>query len=368
MLTLVIVAVLGADAGVPGVEAVQVVEAVGGSRAVPGSLVATGDGFVLAWTLLGATGSECYLTRLTAAGHSIARKRLEVDSCEDLRAAWSGSELGVVFRYRAPPRHDEAPARGGFRRFDAALEPLGPTVEVISQPAQGGAIAWNGATREWAVGWAGFLPIPGKTVLARFSADGRRLDDVVLAPGRPLGEGWTVPLVGGLAPSGDGFVATLSPRLRLVKWTAEKGTQDLAALDDDGHHGALLTDGAQIRAAWLSRRGTVLRTARVVDGKVKDKVVVRELSTDFGTGWASLHCAQAPRVLWHEHLEDGSSARAFVARADGRVRPARIDALNDGLGDQRYPVGLCTGQGLLVVFARFDKGEQRDRLFLVRVP
>ncbi|MBL8924309.1 MAG: hypothetical protein JNJ54_36005 [Myxococcaceae bacterium] len=369
MVSLLLTAVLAADGDVqvPGVEPVQVVEVSDGADAVPGSLVATNDGFILAWTWRSPAASACYLTRLTPAGHSVARVRVEADSCEGLRAAWSGSGLGVAFQYRVPPRIDDVPSRGGFRRYDAALAPVGPLVELVSQPAQvGGSIVWNAKAREWAVGWAAFSPRPGTAKLARIAEDGTRLEDVQLAPGRPLGEGWTVPLVDALAPSGAGYVAALSPPLRLVAFDG-RAVKDVVRLDDDGHGAALLTNDAATRVLWHARGSTVLRAAKVVGGAVKEKTLVRELSTDLGTGWPSLHCPAAPRVLWQEHQQDGTASRLHVSGLGGK-RPARVGPVDDTLGRQRFPVGLCTPQGLIVVFGRFDEVEKRDRLFLVRVP
>jgi hypothetical protein len=370
VLTLVIVAVLAADGGapVPGVEAVQLVEVPGGGTAVPGSLVPVADGFVLAWVWQGPTSSECYLTRLTASGHSVARKRVAVEGCEGVRAAWSGRELGLVFRYRAQTPAGEDPSRGGFQRYDAALEPLGPPAEVVAQPASWGTVAWNPASREWGVGWVAFAPRPGTSRLARFGEDGRRFADVELAPGRLVNETSLVSLVDALAPWGHGFVAALSQPLRLVRWAPGLPKPEVVAIDDEGWHGSLLLDGALTRVLWRSRGSTVLRVAKVEGAKVKEKALVRELSTDFGTDWASLHCPAAPRALWHEHHSDGSASQLLVARLDAKKPPARVDPQNDALGAQRYPLGLCTPQGLLVVFGRFDKAAQRDRLFLVRVP
>jgi hypothetical protein len=340
-----------------------VAQASGQTTVTPGALVSTGDGFILAWMTGDPRGfTECHLTRLDAHGEPVVTKKVAAEGCEGPRAAWSGHTLAVAYRYTVATR-EGLPDRGGFQRYSPALEPLGPTVEVVSEPEQWGTITWNPRAEEFAVGWGAFAPHPGTTRFVRFSADGKRLGEVELARGVEQGQSRAAPLLYDLAPSGTGYRAVIGSPLRLFAWDS-KGVRQLALLDADGHHATLRVNGETTWVAWQAKASTLVRWARFEGTRQKEKGVLRELSPDFGTGWLSLHCGGAmPSLLWHEHHADGADARVFVSPLAADAKPRRLDEANDDAGAQHFPLAVCLQDGRLAAVWGRAEGKRTTRLF-----
>ncbi|GMU62905.1 MAG: hypothetical protein AMXMBFR34_46680 [Myxococcaceae bacterium] len=347
----------------------QVVAAAAGVQRVPGSLLPVGDGFVAAWSERSLRGGlECHLARLDGAGQVRASRKIEADQCEGVRAAWSGERLGVTFRADAKYQPGRQSSRAWFQRFDAALELLGPKVEVVDSPAQTmGFIVWNPRAEEWAVAWTAFEGRPGAARLTRFSLDGRQVGSVGLATGTFHGESWSLPLASGLAVAGRGYRVTLGGPLRVLAWE-EGGARELANLGEDGFTADVLVDGESTWVAWESKRGTVLHWARLDGVKPTVKTVVREVPAGSYLGWVSLlGGGKEPLLMWHE-LAKGGSARACSATLPSAGQGSKPSCFGGTGGGAYFPTPARDDGGASVLWMAGAEASSASAMWLRRLP